>query len=204
MTTPSSRTDDEARALLDAELEALAPRADALGADGLPAVAGWRLFNAYEFEAAALAYESAADADPQGIEVRFQHGMCLLELGRYDDAAADFRAAIELSDALRDDPDEEMLDWVDDDPAYRLGNALHAKGDLDAAVDAYEVSATRNTVGTDALREIARCRLAARRPAEALAVLDRMEARTKRLSVHAEIRALRADAERTLAASGDA
>jgi tetratricopeptide (TPR) repeat protein len=87
---------------------------------------------------------------------------------------------------------------MEEDPAYRLGTALHAKGDLRAAIEAYETSAARNTTGTDALREMARAFLALREPKAALDALTRLDRRTVRLSLRAEAMALRSDAMRML------
>lgn len=202
MSGAPTRSPEEARALLDELLAELAPRRDALGVGGVHAVAAWRLMHAFEYEAAALAWAQACADDPRSLEACFQRGICLLELGRFAEALPVFRTAIELDAALRDDPDAEMVDWIEDDPAYRLGNCLHALGDLEAAVAAYEESALRNTVAGDALREIARCRLAQERPAEALEALGRLERRVATYARRAEVLALRSDAERMLRATG--
>jgi hypothetical protein len=87
---------------------------------------------------------------------------------------------------------------MENDPAYRLGVALHAMGRLAEADAAYESSAGRNGVGTDALRELARCRLARGDARGALDALDRLERRTVRLALRAEVMALRADARALL------
>jgi tetratricopeptide (TPR) repeat protein len=161
-------------------------------------VAAWKLMHAFEFEAAGLAWAHVIEREPRSLEAVFQRGICLLELSLFEDAAVAFRAAIELDGALRDDPDCESLDWIEDDPAYRLGNCHHAMGDLDSAIAAYEESARRNTVAPTAIHEIVRCRLAQQRPRDALDALPRLAARATTVAHRAEIQALRADAERML------
>src|SRR5262245_22719444 len=125
-----SRTDDEARALLDAELARLSRCRTDLGEAGVHAVAGWTLTHALEFEAAALAWRRAHDLDGRDVAALFHLGVCLLELSRFPDAADVFRRAIAL------DAEVNRLDWFDEDPEYRLGNALHAPGAFDDAVAA--------------------------------------------------------------------
>ncbi len=198
MSAARSRSPEEARTLLDEQLTGLAPRRATLGEEGLHAVAAWRLMHAFEYEAAALAWEQVERRAPRSLEAVFQRGVCLLELGRFTEGAAAFRRALELDAVLRDDPDAEQLDWIEDDPAHRLGNCHHARGDLDAAIVAYEESARRNTVAGAALREIARCRLAQERPREALAALDRLQQRAVTVRDRARIEALRADARHML------
>ena len=184
----AQRTENQARDLLRAELERLAPRREALGEQGVHAVAGWTLEHALEWEASALAWSRAAELDPRDVAAVFHLGVCRLELGQWDEAARTFRRAMELDDEVG------RLDWFDEDPAYRLGNALHAEGDVARAVAAYEESARRNVVGVDALREVARCHLAEGRADAALDALARLERRAVRLSVRAEVQALRAEA----------
>lgn len=195
MAGPARRTDDEAREILESELARLAVRRPSLGESGVHAVAGWTLSHGFEWEAAALAWARAAALDPDDPEPVIHEGVCFLETGRWDDAAARFRAAIELHDR-RAASGADGIEWVEDDPAYRLGVALHAKGDLRAAIAAYEESARRNPAGVDALREAARCRLALEETDEALETLVRLERRAVRLTLRAEIMALRADALR--------
>lgn len=190
------RTPDEAEVILANELARLAPRRDALGEAGVHAVAAWTLMHAFEFEASALGWTGVLAHTPRDVEAVFRHAHCLLELGRYDEAADGFRAASALDSELCDDPDGEGLDWLEDDPAYRLGNCLHATGDLGLAVAAYEESVRRNTFGVEALREIARCHLAAENPDAAVDAAARMEARAGRIAVRADALALRAAAER--------
>ncbi len=202
MSGPPARSDDEAHELLRDELVRLAPRADALGAAGTLAVAAWALTHAFEFEAAEIAWGRAAEHDPDCIEAVFQRGLALLELGRYDAAATCFQRSVEVDARLRSDPSAEPLDWIEDDPLLRLGNCHHARGDLDAAVAAYDASAARNTVGLDALREMARCELARRRPDAALAALDRLEPRVRMPSARSDIEELRAAAELMRGARG--
>jgi tetratricopeptide (TPR) repeat protein len=115
--------------------------------------------------------------------------VCLLELSKFADAATVFRRAIDL------DAEVSRLDWFDEDPEYRLGNALHAQGDFEGAIAAYERSAERNIVGVDALREAARLRIVRGEGDAALDVLRRLERRAVRLTVRAEVQALRAEAE---------
>jgi tetratricopeptide (TPR) repeat protein len=103
-----------------------------------------------------------------------------------------FRRAIALDETVQ------RLDWFDEDPEYRLGNSLHAQGRFDDAVAAYERSAARNVVGVDALREAARIRIVRGEGREALEVLKRLERRAVRLTVRAEVQALRAEAEALL------
>jgi tetratricopeptide (TPR) repeat protein len=198
MSGAPSRSPEEARELLVEQLVELEPRAAALGEGGLHAVAAWRLSHAYEHEAAELAWRRVAELEPRSLEAAYQRGRCLLELGRFADAAQCFRGAIAIDAELRGDPDAELLDWIEDDPAYRLGNCHHALGELEAAVAAYELSARRNTVAGEALREIARCHLAQERPADALEALGRLARRATTFARRAEIQALRADAERML------
>jgi tetratricopeptide (TPR) repeat protein len=184
-----SRTDAEARALLDEELARLAPRRAALGEAGAHAVAGWTLVHAMEWEAASLAWRRAFDLDGKDVAALFHLGVCLLELSKFADAATVFRRAIDL------DAEVSRLDWFDEDPEYRLGNALHAQGDFEGAIAAYERSAERNIVGVDALREAARLRIVRGEGDAALDVLRRLERRAVRLTVRAEVQALRAEAE---------
>jgi tetratricopeptide (TPR) repeat protein len=190
-----SRTDAEARSILAAELARLAERRRDLGEEGVHAVAGWTLVHAMEYEAAALAWRRALELDGRDVAALFHLGVCLLELSRFDDAADTFRRAIAL--------DEEVgrLDWFDEDPEYRLGNALHASGDFDGALAAYERSAARNMVGTDALREAARLHIVRGEGRAALDVLAHMERRAVRLTIRAEVQALRAEAEAALRGS---
>jgi tetratricopeptide (TPR) repeat protein len=187
-----SRTDAEARTVLDAELARLAPRREKLGDAGAHSVAGWTLEHAMEWEAAALAWRRAFDLDGRDVAALFHLGVCLLELSKFADAATIFRRAIEL------DAEVARLDWFDEDPEYRLGNALHADGKFDDAIAAYERSAARNVVGVDALREAARIRIVRGEGREALDVLKRLERRAVRLTVRAEVQALRAEAEALL------
>jgi tetratricopeptide (TPR) repeat protein len=194
---PPRRSDDEAEALVAEQLERLAPRRGALGEAGVHAVAGWTLVHAFEWEAAALAWARASALDPEDPEPPLQEGICLLELGRYEDAAARFRHAMEI-DAGRRARGEDGVEWMEEDPAYRLGMALHAKGDLRAAIEAYEESARRNRTGVDALREAVRCRIALEEPSEALETLGRLERRAVRLTLRAEVMALRSEATRLL------
>jgi tetratricopeptide (TPR) repeat protein len=189
---PFDRTDAQARALLDAEIERLASRRDALGEAGLHAVAGWRLEQAMEWEAALIAWRRACELEPHDAGPVFHVGACLLETSKFADAADAFRRAIELDVATP------RLDWFDEDPEYRLGNAHHAAGEFDAAVAAYERSAARNELGVDALREAARVHLHRRAGREALDVLHRLEKRAVRLTIRAEVQALRAEAEALL------
>lgn len=194
---PTARTAAEARALLYAELDRLAPRREALGEAGVLSVAGWTLTHGMEWEAAALAWERAAALEPDDPELPHQHGICLLELARWEDAAERFRHVLALHDRLAASG-KPGIEWMEEDPAYRLGMALHAKGDLRGAIEAYETSAARNTTGTDALREMARAFLALREPKAALDALTRLDRRTVRLSLRAEAMALRSDAMRML------
>jgi tetratricopeptide (TPR) repeat protein len=192
MGTPVSRTDAEARTLLDAEVARLAPRREALGEDGTYAVCGWTLEHAMEWEAASLAWRRAFDLDPRDVGALFHLGVCLTELGQFADAAQVFRDATVL------DAEVQKLDWFDEDPEYRLGVALHAMRDTGAAIEAYERSAARNLLGVDALREIVRCRIVREEPREALEALQRLEHRAVRLTVRAEVQAMRAEAESML------
>lgn len=189
---PVSRTDAEARRLLEEELTRLAPRRERLGDAGAHSVAGWTLEHAMEWEAAALAWRRAFEIDGKDVASLFHLGVCLLELAQYAEAADVFRRATAL------DAEVARLDWFDEDPEYRLGTALHAQRDLRGAIEAYERSAARNVVGVDSLREAARCRLALREGKEALDVLRRLERRAVRLTVRAEVQAMRADAEALL------
>jgi tetratricopeptide (TPR) repeat protein len=186
---PVSRTDAEARAILEAELARLAPRREALGENGVHAVAGWTLEHAMEWEAAAIAWGRAFEFDARDVSSLFHLGVCRIEMGRYADAAAVLRDAIAL------DAEVSRLDWFDEDPEYRLGNALHASGDLTGAIAAYERSAARNVIAVDALREIVHCRIVRGDREAALAALSRMERRAVRLTVRAEVQALRAEAQ---------
>jgi tetratricopeptide (TPR) repeat protein len=189
MNASFSRTSEQARALYDAELARLASRRQHLGEEGVHAVAGWTLEHAMEFEAAALAWARAFELDPKDVAALFHLGVCRLETGEYAAAADIFRRAIVLDDEVA------LLDWFDEDPEYRLGNALHAAGDFDAAIEAYERSASRNVVGVDSLREAARIRILRGQGREALEVLARLERRAVRLTIRAEVQALRAEAE---------
>lgn len=197
MPGPPRRTEAEARALLDAELGRLAPRAAALGPSATCGVAGRVLGHAYEWEAAAIAWAHAAVHAPDDPEPPFEEGVCLLELERWDDAADRFRRVMEI-DARLLASGRDGVEWMETDPAYRLGVAHHGKGDLAAAIAAYEDSARRNPVGVDALREVARCRLALTQPEAAIEALARLEQRAVRLTVRAEAHALRAEATRML------
>lgn len=194
---PAARTDAEARAILDAEIDRLAPRREALGEAGVHSVAGWTLTHAMEWEAALLAWARAASLEPDDPELVHQHGICLLELGRWDEAAARFRDVLAIDERLVA-AGLPGIEWMEEDPAYRLGTALHAKGDLRGAIEAYERSTHRNTTGTDALREMTRAHLALREPEAALDALARLDRRTVRLSLRAEAMAMRADAARML------
>jgi tetratricopeptide (TPR) repeat protein len=195
MSGPPRRTEAEARAILDAEIERLAPRAAALGPAATFGVAGRVLGHAYEWEAAAMAWARAAMHDPDDPEPPFEEGVCLLELERWDDAADRFRRVIDL-DARLLASGRDGVEWMENDPAYRLGMAMHGRGDLAAAIEAYEESARRNPVGVDALRELARCHLARKEPRAAIDALARLEQRAVRLTVRAEAHALRAEAMR--------
>ena len=190
-----SRTDDEARTILNAELARLAPRRGNLGEEGVHAVAGWNLVHAMEYEAAALAWRRALELDPRDVAAQFHLGVCLLELSRWDSAADAFRRAIAL------DAEVARLDWFDEDPEYRLGYALHAMGAFDVAVLAYERSAARNILGTDSLREAARIHILRGDGKKALDVCSRLERRAVRLTIRAEVQALRAEAEAALRGS---
>lgn len=196
---PKPRSDAEACALLDEELTFLAPRRAALGDGGMLAVAGWKLTHAMEWEAACLAWSRAAELAPDDWEPVHQEGICLLELGLWDAAADRFRRAMAI-DARLVASGRDGVEWMEEDPAYRLGMALHAKGDLRAAIESYESSAARNPTGVDALREVARCHLALEEPREAIEALTRLERRAVRLTVRAEVMALRAEASRLLGA----
>jgi len=184
-----TRTDAEARALFDEEIARLEPRRVALGDAGLPAVVGWRLEQAMEWEASAIAWGRAIEFEPDDAGAVFHLGSCLLEMSRFAEAAEMFRRATALDAATQ------RLDWFDEDPEYRLGNAHHAAGEFDLAVAAYERSASRNLLGVDALREAARIHIHLRRGEEALDVLARLEKRAVRLTIRAEVQALRAEAE---------
>lgn len=187
-----SRTDEQARALLADELARLAPRREALGETGVHAVAGWTLEHAMEWEAALLAWRRAAELEAADAGPAFHLGMCLLELSRFPEAADAFRRAIALDAAAP------RLDWFDEDPEYRLGNAHHAAGEFDDAVAAYERSAERNLLGIDMLREAARIHIHRENANAALDVLRRMEKRSVRLTIRAEVMALRTEAEALL------
>jgi tetratricopeptide (TPR) repeat protein len=201
MSGAPTRTPDEAARLLVEAVEDLADRREALGEGGAYAVAAWSLTHAWEFEASELAWARVIALEPRSLEAVFQRGMALIELSRFEEAASAFRHAIDLDAELRSDPNAEVLDWIEDDPNYRLGNCHHAEGDLERAIDAYEESARRNTVAVDALREIARCRLAREEPVEALDALTRLDRRVVKPAVRAEAQALRADAQRMLRAA---
>lgn len=192
-----ARSEDEARAILARELLRLAPRRTALGEGGALAVAGWTLLHGMEYEAARIAWARAAEIDPTDVEAAFSEALCLLELSRFEEAAERFRRVIELDDRVAA-AGGDALDWMEHDPAYRLGVALHALGRLEEADAAYEESARRNGVGTDSLRELARSRLARRDARRALEALERLERRTVRLTLRAEVMAMRADAEALL------
>jgi tetratricopeptide (TPR) repeat protein len=194
---PARRTESEAAALLASELERLGPRRAALGDAGAHAVAGWGLQHGMEWEASLLAWERVLEITPRDVEAMHAKGLCLLELARYSDAAAVFRAVIDL-DASLVAAGEDSMDWMEDDPAYRLGIALHATGDLRGALAAYEDSARRNELGVDALREICRVRIVLCEPREALDAVARLERRAVRLSVRAEAMAYRAEAKAML------
>jgi len=187
-----TRSDAEARTILDAELARLAPRRRDLGEEGVHAVAGWTLVHAMEYEAAALAWRGALELDARDVAALFHLGVCLLELSRFDEAADAFRRATAL------DAEVGRLDWFDEDPEYRLANALHAVGDFDGAVAAYERSAARNILGVDSLREAARIHILRGDGKRALDVLTRLERRAVRLTIRAEVQALRAEAEAAL------
>jgi tetratricopeptide (TPR) repeat protein len=188
MQTPAARSDEEAPAILAAELDRLAPRRSALGEAGVHAVAGWTLEHAMEWEASALAWRRAHEIDPDDPSAVLHAGVCELELGRWAVAADAFRRAIDVDARVG------RLDWFDEDPAYRLGTALHAAGDLDGAIAAYEQSAHRNALGVDALHELSRAHLARRDGRAALEALRRLESRAVRLTVRAQVQAMRAEA----------
>lgn len=194
---PASRTDPEAAALLAAELERLGARRTALGDAGAHAVAGWGLQHGMEWEAALLAWRRVLEIEARNIEALHATGLCLLELARYAEAADVFRAVIAL-DASLAAAGEESIDWMEDDPAYRLGIALHAMGELRAALAHYEESARRNELAVDALREMCRVRIVLCEPREALEAVARLERRAVRLSVRAEAMAYRAEAKAML------
>ena len=145
-TSPPARSSDEAAGILAAEVERLRSRPGLTDVDR-HAVAAWSLMHYYEFEAAAEGWSVVHKARPDDVEAAFRRAHCLLELGRFDDAATAFRETIDLDARLAEQPGTEGLDWLEDDPAYRLGNCLHASGDLPAAVEAYELSTRRNTIG---------------------------------------------------------
>ncbi|MCE9638150.1 MAG: tetratricopeptide repeat protein [Planctomycetes bacterium] len=201
MTEPPRRSPAEADAILSAEFARIGTHRDALGETGAAAVAGWTLMHGMEWEAAAIAWEMAAKGDPDDPEPLNEWGVCLLELGRFDEAANLFRRTIDV-DARLVAAGRDGVEWMENDPAYRLGVALHAKGDLRSAIASYEDSARRNPTGVDALREAARSRLALGEPEAALEVLGRLERRTVRLTLRAEVMAMRADANRMLRERG--
>ncbi len=166
-----------------------------LGEAGRHAVAGWKLLMALEWEAAELAYTRVVELEPQDVEAMFGRGTCVLEQGRFAEAAEIFRATLALDDGLeRTGSDLPRLDWFDNDPAYKLGNALHAMGNLEEAVIAYDESARRNCVGFEQARELVRCLIALGRGQDALDALARMERHNARLAARAEVSALRAEA----------
>lgn len=197
MQQPPRRSEDEARDILAAELRRLATHRRELGEGGLHAVAGYALIQAMEWEAALIAWREAQRAEPRDCEAVYSEAMCLLELSRWDDAARRFRDVIELDREVVA-AGGEGVDWIDTDPAYRLGAALHAAGDLDAALTAYEESARRNTIMPDALREVVRVRIAGGDAAAALDALDRLEKRAFRPSIRAEVAAFREEARALL------
>ena len=197
---PIHRNDDEARALLPAELARLGPRCETLGELGAHAVAGWGLQHGMEWEASLLAWSRVIEIEPTNIEATHAKGLCLLELAQYSDAADVFRATLAL-DAAVVAAGGVGVDWMEDDPAYRLGVALHAMGDLRAALVAYEESARRNELAVDALREICRVRIVLCEPKEALDAVARLERRAVRLTVRAEAMAYRAEAKGLLGGS---
>ncbi|MCG3135447.1 MAG: hypothetical protein HMLKMBBP_03103 [Planctomycetes bacterium] len=194
------RTDDEARRIFEAELSRLSARRAELGEGGVFAVAGYALVHAMEWEAALLAWRGARSFEPDDCELAYSEAMCLLELSRWSDAAAAFRAVIDLDRRIAESGGD-GVDWIDADPAYRLGTALHAAGDLDGALAAYEESARRNTIMPESLREIVRVRLARKEGSLALEAVARLEARAFRPSVRAEAAAFR---EEALALADDA
>lgn len=201
MTEPPRRNAAEAQAILDAEFARIGTHRDALGETGTVAVAGWTLMHGMEWEAAAIAWSAAASSDPDDPEPLNEWGVCLLELGRFDEAADLFRRTLAL-DARLVAEGRDGVEWMENDPAYRLGVALHAKGDLRGAIASYLDSAQRNPTGVDALREASRCHLALIEPEAALDVLTRLERRTVRLTLRAEVMAMRADANRMLRERG--
>ena len=201
MHEPPRRDEAEASAILRTELERIERLHSALGEAGAHVVAGWALVHAFEWEAGALAWARARELEPDDPEPHYQEGICLLELGRWDDAAARFHSCME-ADARRVAAGGDGVEWMEDDPAYRLGVVRHAQGDLRGALEWYEESARRNGVGTDALREAARCRLALGEVPEALDALSRLERRAVRLTLRAEIMTLRSDAARILRERG--
>ena len=192
-----TRTDTEAREILAREVERLAARREDLGEAGVHAVAGWTLLQSLEFEASAAAWRRVLHLDPEDVEAAYSEALCLLELSRFDEAAERFRGVLVLEERVVASGGE-ALDRMESDPAYRLGVALHAVGRLAEADAAYESSAARNGVGTDALRELARCRLARGDGRGALDAIERLERRTVRLALRAEVMALRADAQALL------
>ena len=194
------RSPEEAEQILAAELSRLEPRREALGAEGCFAVAGWTLQHALEWEAALLAWRQVTAYKPRNVEAAYAEALCLLEMSRFADAAQRFRDVIEL-DAETVGSGGEGLDWMEDDPEYRLGVALHAMGDLTAAIEAYERSASRNEIAVDALREICRARIALGHAKEAIDAANRLERRAIRLTVRAEALQFRAEARSLLRGS---
>lgn len=185
------RDDAEAHAALDAELERLAPHSAELGDGGLHAVAAWTLQMAYEWEAAALAWSRAIECMPGNAPAVFNLGVCRLETGDLDAAAALFHRAVEVDSAVTGEGGGEALDWFEEDPYLKLGNVHHLRGDLERAIEAYDQSARFNLTAVESLAEIVRCRLAQKDGKRALEAADRLARRSSRPSVLAQVEAFR-------------
>jgi tetratricopeptide (TPR) repeat protein len=188
------RDDAEAGAALEAELERLAPRREALGEGGVYAVAAWSLQMAYEWEAAVLAWTRAVACLPDNAPAVFQLGVCRLELGELDAASKLFERALDVDSGVAAGGAGEALDWFEEDPHLKLGNVHHLRGDLERAIACYDRSATRNRTAVEALTEIVRCHLARNDAARALAAADRLAHRSSRPSVLAEVEMFRSAA----------
>ncbi len=131
------------------------------------AVAAWRLEVAGHHAAAAEAWRRALSARAGMPQALLGLGRALLDGGDPDGAVEAFRAAAAANRDAADRGLEPLLPDPDEEPAYGIGLAEHARGRHEAALAAYAECVERHPYFPEPLLEMARCHLALGRPEEA-------------------------------------